>query len=98
MAGKLEEYRRKRQFNRTPEPPGVLEEEASPSGKQKAATASKSGKAKPTGADKPDKAGQPTVGKPAKAGGRLPSPKLAILEGKPTPGLAGENVFVVQKH
>jgi bifunctional non-homologous end joining protein LigD len=69
MAGKLEEYRRKRQFNKTPEPPGVLEEES-----------------------------KPTKGKPEKASKRLPSPKLAILEGKPTPGLAGENVFVVQKH
>lgn len=115
MAGKLEEYRRKRQFNRTPEPPGVLEEEASPSGKQRAKAdrstkadkstkgnpsgADKATKLKSTGADKSEKAGQSaTVGKPAKAGGRLPSPKLAILEGKPTPGLAGENVFVMQKH
>src|SRR5262249_52288875 len=70
MAGKLEEYRRKRQFNKTPEPPGELE-----------------GPAKPSAADKA-----------AKASKRLPSPKLAILEGPATRGLAGENVFVVQKH
>src|SRR5579871_2573730 len=68
MAGKLEEYRRKRQFDKTPEPAGVLEEDAKPGGRH------------------------------SKANKRLPSPKLAILEGKPTPGLAGENVFVVQKH
>ena len=65
---KLEEYRRKRQFSKTPEPPGVLEEEAKQPGKR---------------------------GKPSK---RLPSPKLAILEGPATSGLATENVFVVQKH
>src|SRR5215471_13160710 len=70
MAGKLEEYRRKRQFDKTPEPAGVLEEESKP----------------------------PAKGKPAKPGKRLPSPKLAILEGKPTAGLASENIFVVQKH
>src|SRR5215475_10072105 len=70
MEGKLEEYRRKRQFDKTPEPAGVLEEESKP----------------------------PAKGKPAKPGKRLPSPKLAILEGKPTAGLASENIFVVQKH
>ena len=70
MAGKLEEYRRKRQFDRTPEPAGVLEEEAKSTPVGRAATSDK----------------------------RLPSPKLAILEGEPTPGLASENVFVVQKH
>jgi len=64
MADKLEEYRRKRQFNRTPEPPGNLEAPA----------------------------------KPSSSGKRLPNPKLAILEGPATSGLATENVFVVQKH
>src|SRR5215470_15937132 len=61
---KLEEYRRKRRFDRTPEPSGVAEE----------------------------------PGKPAKSSKRLPSPKLAILEGPATRGLATDNVFVVQKH
>ncbi|MBS1867405.1 MAG: ATP-dependent DNA ligase, partial [Acidobacteria bacterium] len=74
MPGKLEEYRRKRQFDKTPEPAGVLGEEASVS----SGISSK--------ADTPRK------------GKRLPSPKLAILEGRPAPGLAGEHVFVVQKH
>jgi len=64
MADKLEEYRRKRQFNRTPEPPGAIEAPA----------------------------------KPSSSGKRLPNPKLAILEGPATSGLATENVFVVQKH
>jgi len=64
MADKLEEYRRKRQFNRTPEPPGTIEAPA----------------------------------KPSSSGKRLPNPKLAILEGPATSGLATENVFVVQKH
>jgi bifunctional non-homologous end joining protein LigD len=64
MADKLEEYRRKRQFNRTPEPPGSIEAPAKPSSSAK----------------------------------RLPNPKLAILEGPVTSGLATENVFVVQKH
>ena len=65
--GKLEEYRRKRRFDRTPEPPGELETPAKPA-------------------------------KPATAGKRLPSPKLAILEGPATRGLATDYVFVVQKH
>jgi len=64
MADKLEEYRRKRQFSRTPEPPGAIEAPA----------------------------------RPAPADKRLPKPKLAILEGPATSGLATENVFVVQKH
>lgn len=64
MADKLEEYRRKRQFDRTPEPPGAIEAPA----------------------------------KPASSGKRLPNPKLAVLEGPATSGLATENVFVVQKH
>src|SRR5215470_11675745 len=67
---KLEEYRRKRRFDRTPEPSGVPEESAKPA----------------------------TVGKATKANKRLPSPKLAILEGPATRGLATDNVFVVQKH
>src|SRR5579859_976093 len=61
---KLEEYRRKRRFDRTPEPSGTPEEPP----------------------------------KPAKSSKRLPSPKLAILEGPATRGLATDNVFVVQKH
>ncbi len=61
---KLEEYRRKRRFDRTPEPPGAVQQPP-----------------KPTSSDK-----------------RLPKPKLAILEGPATSGLATENVFVVQKH
>src|SRR5499427_437603 len=61
---KLDEYRRKRRFDRTPEPSGALEQPAKP--------------------EPPSK--------------RLPKPKLAILEGEPDPGLATENVFVVQKH
>ncbi|HJZ62985.1 MAG TPA: DNA ligase D [Candidatus Acidoferrum sp.] len=61
---KLEEYRRKRKFDRTPEPSGAPEETL----------------------------------KPAKKNKRLPSPKLAILEGPETRGLATDNVFVVQKH
>src|SRR5689334_24047226 len=64
MADKLEEYRRKRQFNRTPEPPGTIEPPA----------------------------------KPSSSGKRLPNPKLAVLEGPTTSGLATDNVFVVQKH
>ncbi|HLK05702.1 MAG TPA: DNA ligase D [Candidatus Acidoferrum sp.] len=35
MADKLEEYRRKRQFNRTPEPPGAIEEPAKPAASSK---------------------------------------------------------------
>src|SRR5215467_14394326 len=61
---KLEEYRRKRRFDRTPEPSGVPEKPSTPAKKSK----------------------------------RLPSPKLAILEGPATRGLATDNVFVVQKH
>src|SRR6266704_5876562 len=61
---KLEEYRRKRRFDRTPEPPGTIEPPAKPSSRTK----------------------------------RLPNPKLAVLEGPATSGLATENVFVVQKH
>src|SRR5215475_3136476 len=61
---KLEEYRRKRRFDRTPEPSGEPEEPL----------------------------------KSAKKSKRLPSPKLAILEGPTTRGLAMDNVFVVQKH
>ena len=67
MADKLEEYRRKRQFNRTPEPSGAPLESV---------------EARP----------KPSSGK------SLPKPKLAILEGPATSGLATENVFVVQKH
>src|SRR5579862_3005173 len=63
---KLDEYRRKRRFDRTPEPSGVLE--------------------------------QPAKSEPPSKSGRLPKPKLAILEGEPDPGLATENIFVVQKH
>jgi len=62
--GKLEEYRRKRRFDKTPEPPGELEAPA----------------------------------KSAKSSKRLPSPKLAILEGPAQRGLATDYVFVVQKH
>src|SRR5882757_4077760 len=61
---KLEEYRRKRRFDRTPEPPGAVQQPPKP----------------PSGAK------------------RLPNPKLAVLEGPATSGLATENVFVVQKH
>src|SRR5262249_39193032 len=39
-----------------------------------------------------------TPAKPAKPSKRLPSPKLAILEGPATRGLATDYVFVVQKH
>src|SRR6516162_321891 len=63
---KLDEYRRKRRFDRTPEPSGAFE--------------------------------QPIKPEPANKSGRLPKPKLAILEGTPDPGLATENIFVVQKH
>jgi len=64
MADRLEEYRRKRQFDRTPEPAGAVE----------------------------------TLAKPSSGSKRLPKPKLAVLEGPATSGLATENVFVVQKH
>ena len=64
MADKLEEYRRKRRFDRTPEPSG------SPDPSAQSAPSSK----------------------------RLPKPKLAVLEGPATSGLATDNVFVVQKH
>jgi len=64
---KLEEYRRKRRFDRTPEPSGAPEPPPQPA-------RSKSGSK------------------------RLPNPKLAVLEGPATSGLATESVFVVQKH
>jgi len=64
---KLEEYRRKRRFDRTPEPSGAPEPPPKPA-------KSKSGSK------------------------RLPNPKLAVLEGPATSGLATESVFVVQKH
>jgi bifunctional non-homologous end joining protein LigD len=99
MAGKLEEYRRKRQFDKTPEPPGELEEDLPADGKPSYAKATEGraseGKRSDTEAREDESA---RSGKSGKGKARLPSPKLAILEGKPAPGLAGENVFVVQKH
>jgi len=97
--GKLEEYRRKRQFGRTPEPPG-----AEPSETSKAAEAQQ--QPRETGEDAADadrgrrsalQKREPALPEKGKRG-RLPSPKLAILEGPAEPGLAQENIFVVQKH
>src|SRR6267143_1929889 len=85
---KLEEYRRKRRFDRTPEPPGAVpeaQEREIPSGK--VGTFGHSARNAAT-----------TEGKPAAAGKRtrLPKPKLPQLEVRP--GAEHGDTFVVQKH
>jgi bifunctional non-homologous end joining protein LigD len=85
---KLEEYRRKRRFDRTPEPSGEVpkgEEREIPS--DKAGTFGRSARNAAT-----------TEGKPATAGKRtrLPKPKLPQLEVRP--GAEHGDTFVVQKH
>jgi len=80
---KLEEYRRKRQFGRTPEPSGEPEV---PKAELKQIPRSVRN-------DKPEKAGRPAgAGKRT----RLPKPKLPHLEVRP--GQEHGDTFVVQKH
>src|SRR5690242_19745694 len=84
--GKLEEYRRKRKFDRTPEPAGAPE--VAEAQKDEAATGASQRAAAPTAAGKPTTAGKRT---------RLPKPMPKLrLE----PSRHGEhgNTFVVQKH
>ena len=84
--GKLEEYRRKRKFDRTPEPAGAPE--VAEAQKDEAATGASQRAAAPTAAGKPASAGKRT---------RLPKPMPKLrLE----PSRHGEhgNTFVVQKH
>src|SRR5690242_19457718 len=84
--GKLEEYRRKRKFDRTPEPAGAPE--VAEAQKDEAATGSAHRVGKPVTAGRPTTAGKRT---------RLPKPMPKLrLE----PSRHGEhgNIFVVQKH
>src|SRR5690242_6419791 len=84
--GKLEEYRRKRKFDRTPEPAGAPE--VAEAQKDEAATGSAHRVGKPVTAGRPTTAGKRT---------RLPKPMPKLrLE----PSRHGEhgNTFVVQKH
>jgi bifunctional non-homologous end joining protein LigD len=87
---KLDEYRRKRQFDRTPEPFGQPEPAARPDEREEPEQ-----KGRPAPASLPQRADEPTTAGRRK---RLPKPKLPQLEGPAEPGLATENFFVVQKH
>lgn len=91
--GKLEEYRRKRRFDRTPEPAGAPEVDEAPDAEAAAAPSAKSGN-KSTAASKLAKASGPAVvGKRTRL--PKPMPKLRL-----EPSRHGEhgNIFVVQKH
>src|SRR5260221_455049 len=83
---KLEEYRRKRRFDRTPEPSG----EPEPAGKLKEPPSTAG---KPTATERPATAGKPpATGKRT----RVPMPKLPQVEVRP--GQEHGDTFVVQKH
>src|SRR5229473_1640491 len=79
---KLEEYQRKRRFDRTPEPSGGEPEPVGGKVQEKPSPA-----VKPAAAGRPAAAGKRT---------RLPKPKLPQLEVRP--GAEHGDTFVVQKH
>src|SRR5579859_4388709 len=95
--GKLEEYRRKRKFDRTPEPAGAPDVDEAPRGG--AATDASQREATPGKAASESKRTTVAGGRPAPAAKRTrlpkPMPKLRL-----EPSRHGEhgNIFVVQKH
>src|SRR5579859_6809774 len=95
--GKLEEYRRKRKFDRTPEPAGAPDVDEAPRGG--AATDASQREATPGKAAAESKRTTVAGGRPAPAAKRTrlpkPMPKLRL-----EPSRHGEhgNIFVVQKH
>jgi bifunctional non-homologous end joining protein LigD len=107
---KLEEYKRKRRFDRTPEPsgePDAAEAEVPKAKKREIPRSARSpetirdakGANDGTSEGRRATAGKPaTEGRPAAAGGRtrLPKPKLPQLEVRP--GAEHGDTFVVQKH
>src|SRR6266436_8563901 len=96
---KLEEYRRKRRFDRTPEPSGEPEAGEAEVPKAKKREIPRSARKDGTAEGKSGAAAKPAaVGAAATAGGRmrLPKPKLPQLEVRP--GAEHGDTFVVQKH
>jgi bifunctional non-homologous end joining protein LigD len=93
--GKLEEYKRKRRFDRTPEPSGEPEPDAGEAGAPKPKEREISRSARNDGAAG---GGRVPAGKPAATGKRtrLPMPKLPQVEVRP--GQEHGDTFVVQKH
>src|SRR5258708_35087390 len=102
---KLEEYKRKRRFDRTPEPSGEPDAAEAEVPKAERREISRSARNDGTAEGKSGAAAKPaavgaaaTAGWPATAGKRtrLPKPKLPQLEIRP--GAEHRGTFVVQKH
>jgi bifunctional non-homologous end joining protein LigD len=96
--GKLEEYRRKRKFDRTPEPAGAPDVDEAQNGEAAIGVSQRA--VVPTAAGKPATAIKRTpapVGPPRRAGTRLPKP-MPKLRLQPRGDAGHGNIFVVQKH
>src|SRR5437660_1575663 len=96
---KLEEYRRKRRFDRTPEPSGEPDASETEVSKAEGRGIPRSTRNDGTSEDQISQAAKPAAeGRPAAASKRtrLPKPKLPQLEVRP--GAEHGDTFVVQKH